>query len=133
MVEASVGPTHGVYDVHLPRPRTLSARLGRFLSQRLTISLIVGREPDGSLTSATFGNEDDLDRASRLADAAVRWKLSPRQREVLERLASGAANKEIASAIGCAENTVELHVTQLLRKAQVSSRAQLIARFWSTR
>jgi DNA-binding NarL/FixJ family response regulator len=43
----------------------------------------------------------------------------------------GKSNKEIARSLACAENTVELHVTQLLRRASASSRAELIARYWS--
>lgn len=133
VVTGDVGPGHGVYEVLLPPSRTIPARLGRLLSERMSVSMVVGREADGSLLSATFGNHDDNDIERRLAAAIARWELSPRQSQVLERLAAGAANKEIASAIGCAENTVELHVTQLLRKSGMSSRAQLIARFWSSR
>jgi DNA-binding CsgD family transcriptional regulator len=68
----------------------------------------------------------------RVQDAVARWTLTPRQRDVLRCLAQGFSNKETAAALDCAENTVELHVTQLLKKAETVSRAQIIARFWST-
>jgi len=42
---------------------------------------------------------------------------------------AGRANKEIANELDCADNTIELHITRLLRKAEVTSRTQLIARF----
>lgn len=67
----------------------------------------------------------------RLSAANERWKLTPRQSEVLRSVAQGLSNKETAARLDCAENTIELHVTQLLRKAEAGSRAQLIARFWS--
>jgi DNA-binding CsgD family transcriptional regulator len=67
---------------------------------------------------------------ARLATAARRWGLTRRQAEVLERLVQGRANKTIAADLGCAEATVEVHVTALLEKAQVESRAELIAALW---
>jgi DNA-binding CsgD family transcriptional regulator len=70
------------------------------------------------------------DPESRLAAAAEKWRLTLRQTEVLRCLVHGAANKEIAFELACVEGTVELHVTALLCKAGVKTRAQLMARFW---
>jgi DNA-binding CsgD family transcriptional regulator len=67
----------------------------------------------------------------RAAAAAVRWRLTPRQREVLGQLAAGKGNKDIAARLGLAERTVELHVTALLEKMACEHRAQLVARFWT--
>jgi DNA-binding CsgD family transcriptional regulator len=66
----------------------------------------------------------------RLAEAARRWGLTRRQSQVLGLLAQGKPNKAIADALGCAESTVELHVTSALRKAGCASRAELAALFW---
>ncbi|MDQ3264580.1 MAG: helix-turn-helix transcriptional regulator [Myxococcota bacterium] len=63
----------------------------------------------------------------RIKAAAVRWRLSRRQREVLGLLAKGRSNKEIALALGCAVSTVEIHVSAVLQKSGVGRRAQLIA------
>ena len=77
-----------------------------------------------------------LDRADhnglevRLESSRWSWGLTDRQCEVLRWLALGYGNKEIAERLRCAEVTVELHVTPLLRKAEVDSRAKLVARFW---
>jgi len=61
-------------------------------------------------------------------DAAVRrWGLTSKQARVLRLLARGQGNKTIASTLGCAENTVEYHVSRLLAKAGVESRAELMA------
>ena len=63
--------------------------------------------------------------------AAQRYSLTKRQREVLELLVQGMANKSIAAALGCVVSTVEIHVTAILERAQVDSRAALVAKFWT--
>jgi two-component system nitrate/nitrite response regulator NarL len=50
--------------------------------------------------------------------------LSPREQQVLEQIATGASNKEIARALEIAETTVKIHVQHILRKLQLSSRVQ---------
>lgn len=50
--------------------------------------------------------------------------LTPRQTEVLRLLAKGASNKEIADALGCAEATVRVHVSTVLRLLDVENRTQ---------
>lgn len=67
---------------------------------------------------------DALDRK------ASEWKLTRRQRQVLLQLAQGHPNKAIASELGISLRTVELHVTAVLRKANLESRAQLLAALW---
>ncbi len=70
------------------------------------------------------------DPLPRLAVAAVRWKLTKKQTEVLGCIVRGASNKSIASDLRCSEGTVELHVSALLDKAQAEHRSELIAKFW---
>jgi DNA-binding NarL/FixJ family response regulator len=65
--------------------------------------------------------------ATAAAAAAVRWELGRRQADVLALVVRGCPNKLIARTLGCAENTVEYHVTELLRKARVRSRTELIS------
>ncbi len=79
---------------------------------------------------ATSGTDAPLTRARRCRD---RWKLTPRQVEVLALLATGSSNKEIAACLGCSTRTVELHLTNLFRKAACGRRTVLIARFWADR
>ncbi len=50
--------------------------------------------------------------------------LSPREREILEQIAGGASNKEIARTLDIAETTVKIHVQHILRKLNLSSRVQ---------
>jgi DNA-binding NarL/FixJ family response regulator len=47
---------------------------------------------------------------------------------VLERLPAGMSNREIARDLGVAESTVKTHVSAILRKLEVSDRAQAAAR-----
>ncbi len=50
--------------------------------------------------------------------------LSPRELEVLAHVARGAANKEIAIALGISENTVKNHLRNILEKLHLENRVQ---------
>jgi DNA-binding NarL/FixJ family response regulator len=52
--------------------------------------------------------------------------LTPREIEVLRLVASGKADKEIATALRISVRTVRYHVSNIFRKINVSTRAQLI-------
>ena len=54
--------------------------------------------------------------------------LSTREQEVLEVLAQGASNQEIADVLVIAPNTVKRHVQAILAKLGVSNRTQAVAR-----
>lgn len=59
-----------------------------------------------------------------LPHAADKDKVSPREREVLALLARGASNKEMARELQLAESTIKIHVQNILRKLNLSSRVQ---------
>ena len=61
------------------------------------------------------------------ADALV-LPLSPREREILAQLGTGASNKEIADRLNLAEGTVKNHVTNILSKLDVRDRTQAALR-----
>jgi DNA-binding CsgD family transcriptional regulator len=64
--------------------------------------------------------------------AAVRsLGLSPRELEILDRLAAGESNKEIARRLGISPNTVKTHVARVYEKLAVQRRVQAVekARF----
>ena len=63
-------------------------------------------------------SEADAELAARLA------QLTPQQFRVLLCLADGLLNKQIAAALGLAENTVKVHVTAILKKLACYSRTQ---------
>lgn len=50
--------------------------------------------------------------------------LAPREQEVLAGVARGRSNKEIASALAIAENTVKSTLTRVLEKLQLENRVQ---------
>jgi FixJ family two-component response regulator len=52
--------------------------------------------------------------------------LTPREREIAERLAGGAANKVIAIDLGLSERTVELHRAHVMQKMGARGLAQLV-------
>jgi DNA-binding NarL/FixJ family response regulator len=52
--------------------------------------------------------------------------LTPRERQVLALLAGGSSNKAIADQLTIAESTVRVHVTSVLRRFGVRSRAALL-------
>lgn len=53
--------------------------------------------------------------------------LTRREREVLQLVAGGLPNKQIATALAISERTVNFHVTSLLRKLDADNRAQAVA------
>jgi DNA-binding NarL/FixJ family response regulator len=75
---------------------------------------------------------DGLQRTMVLADgAAARWCLSERQRDVLARVLCGDTNRDIAHALGCAENTVEYHMTVILKRSSARGRTELVCKVWA--
>ncbi len=64
--------------------------------------------------------------AGRLAERIFYTALSDREIEVLRHAATGASNKEIAAALGLAENTVKNHIKSLMVKLQATDRTQAV-------
>jgi len=74
----------------------------------------------------------DRDRSGRaeqelVAELRRRWDaLTPRERTVMRLVVAGKRNKQIAGEIQTSEATVKVHRTNLMRKMQASSLADLI-------
>jgi DNA-binding CsgD family transcriptional regulator len=69
----------------------------------------------------------DVVAADAVRRARAGWNLTHRQVELLERLLDGESNKEIAEHMTISFRTVEVHLGNLLVKARVESRLQLVA------
>ncbi len=65
--------------------------------------------------------------ARRLAALRLGPAITPREREILARIAAGRANKEIAAEFGVSEDTIKRHVSHILEKLDVNDRAQATA------
>lgn len=59
-----------------------------------------------------------------LVDPAARFGMTPREREVLELLAAGRTNRQIAEGLFISEKTASVHVSNILRKLSASTRAE---------
>lgn len=82
-----------------------------------------------ALTLVVLRPESDETRIdSCVAAAAARWRLTPKQREVLRLVALGQMNNEIAYTMGISERAVELHITAIFDKLGVDNRTALVAR-----
>ena len=66
--------------------------------------------------------ERESHREARLASD----RLTPREREVLQALAEGSSDRDIARRLHVGEGTVHSHVTNILSKLEVSSRLQAL-------
>jgi len=52
--------------------------------------------------------------------------LSPREVEILDNIAQGMTNKQVAYALGISEQTVKNHMSSILRKLSVNDRTQAV-------
>ena len=68
---------------------------------------------------------DAFREGARVGDDAELETLTAREREVLQLIARGYKYKEIAGRLHLSVKTVEAHVSSVLRKLQLSSRAEL--------
>jgi two-component system nitrate/nitrite response regulator NarL len=77
---------------------------------------------EGTLVTESFGASGAAERA------ADEFGLTGREREILEQVAAGHSNKQIAADFWLSEQTIKYHLTNVYRKLQVGSRTEA-ARF----
>jgi len=63
-------------------------------------------------------------RKEKASNVAANYALSDRETEILDLIAKGLRNKEIADQLGIAEKTVKNHVSNILKALQVNSRTE---------
>jgi DNA-binding NarL/FixJ family response regulator len=64
--------------------------------------------------------------AQKLAEHMADEPISPRELQVLSLMAAGKRNKEIAGQLSIAEDTVKMHVRNILSKLQVNDRTEAV-------
>lgn len=87
---------------------------------------LVVLHPTQSLTPVnTHGFPRSRARSQELEELAE--ALTPRESEVLQMLASGLGNKEIAAKLAISEHTVKFHVASILGKLGATSRTEAVS------
>lgn len=66
------------------------------------------------------------DVEARLAERASRPALTPREIQVLDLISRGMRNKEIATALAVSEETIHVHVRNILAKLKVKDRTAAV-------
>jgi two-component system response regulator FixJ len=102
--------------------RAMKAGALDFIEKPFTADTILGRAKSALNSPGAARQVDGL-----IATATARLKaLSPREREVLQGLLTGLANKSIAYELGISPRTVEIHRARVMEKMAVRSLSELV-------
>ena len=66
------------------------------------------------------------DTADRIEEVCQQFKLTPREKELIELIYAGKSNKEIADTLFLSESTVKTHIYNIFRKMDVKNRVGVI-------
>jgi FixJ family two-component response regulator len=88
-----------------------------FTEQDLLAAVATALERDRRAETTRAAREDALVRLARL---------TPRERQVCELVATGLLNKQIAAELGAAEKTIKCHRGRVMEKLAVGSVAELV-------
>jgi DNA-binding CsgD family transcriptional regulator len=127
--------TTGAAQFRSASARDLECTVERIAGQLAMQCLVRGQDPksfqvlvpaEGSLIDRLVARAEELLEEGR--SVACPTSLSARQREVLHAVMCNRANKEIASKLNITVRTVKFHISTLLSKFGVESRADLAQR-----
>ena len=76
--------------------------------------------------STRVSNSHDAVHATTEAARGSRSRLTPREREIVQLLAEGKSNKEVASLLGISVNTAEAHRANIMLKLDLHSVTELV-------
>jgi DNA-binding NarL/FixJ family response regulator len=66
-------------------------------------------------------------RLAKIEAGSIASQLTPREKEVLQKLSEGLSNREIGLSLRISENTVKVHVSHILKKLHLQNRTQAAA------
>ena len=89
-----------------------------FFEYHKTFITVLDREEDGMSDRRTL--------KGRINDVCEQYKLTPRERELMELIYAGMSNKEIAETLFLSESTVKTHIYNIFRKLEVKNRVGVI-------
>jgi pimeloyl-ACP methyl ester carboxylesterase/DNA-binding CsgD family transcriptional regulator len=120
---------HSRYDSVIPfdEGRQVAALIpgARFVPLDSRNHLLLATEPAWPQFTAAL--EEFLAGAAEKSALSMLGQLTPREREVLEVLAHGVDNSEIAARLEISEKTARNHVSTIFSKLGIASRAQAVA------
>lgn len=70
---------------------------------------------------------DEFARLAREGRAKAENELTPRERDVLQLVATGATNREVAETLVLSQHTVNFHMKNILQKLHLRNRSQAVA------
>ncbi len=88
-------------------------------SGRIIVSPVFAEDFLNEISTQVGSGKDNVQKADSI--------LSTREMEIVKQIAEGATNKEIANKLIIAENTVKVHVKNILNKLELRNRQQLVA------
>jgi PAS domain S-box-containing protein len=97
---------------------------GRSLSYGIIVSKLHDPRGNGTGNVLVFRDITDVLQSALTAAATRLDGLTQRELEVLELISRGASNKEIGTQLYISTTTVKAHVSNLLRKLEMSDRTQ---------
>jgi len=98
----------------------------------LDSSLVVRITPlGGCLGNYTAVLVEHVRGCDHLSTGSRKYRLTRREREIVEHLIDGARTAEIAEALGIAQSTVILHVKSAMVKTDSRTRAEMLGRIMS--
>jgi DNA-binding NarL/FixJ family response regulator len=102
--------------------RAMMAEANTTLDELFDAGIALRREANGEITTIARGPVIPLPTESRLMGLLTRREL-----EVVELMARGASNADIAIELVISEGTVKSHVKHILRKMRAANRAQAVS------
>jgi DNA-binding CsgD family transcriptional regulator len=106
------------------RVREMLAETETSMDQILSNGLSLRRDQRGSISTEARGPAWSLPKESRLSGVLTRREL-----EVIDLMARGASNGDIAAELVISEGTVKSHVKHILRKMHAANRAQAVSTY----